>query len=96
MSGREERNSDALFDRLYEAAVRAIAANGIGVVGKDGRHRLVMEWAVAHGNLADVLCEIIGGPVPQHGKTCAANRSAIAVCDCGLPSPALSQEKRDE
>jgi len=77
------RNSDALFDRLYEAAVRAIAANGIGVVGKDGRSRNVVEWIAAQGDLATILREI-GGAIPMHADDCAARKSPVTLCDCLL------------
>ena len=77
------RNTDALFDRLYEAARRAIAANNIGVVGKDGRHRVVMEWVDAQGRLANILREV-GGEIPMHSDDCAARKSPVALCDCPL------------
>jgi hypothetical protein len=77
------RNSDALFQRLHAAALRCIASNNIGVVGKDGRARVVMEWVRANGDMANLLREI-GGEIPMHAEKCAARVSPIMECNCGL------------
>ena len=87
-------NSVALFDRLYAAARRAIAANGISKVGRDGRTRLDMETMIAHGNLADILREI-GGEIPRHTDECAAMLSPTSTCDCGV-SDALTLPAKPE
>lgn len=76
-------NSEAVFKRLHVASLRAISANGIGVVGKDGRHRLVLEWVDAHGALGNILREL-SGEIPQHEENCAVNKSPVKLCDCGL------------
>ena len=67
--------------RLLAAAVRVISSNGIGVVGRDGRARLTMEWIGANGELATLLREAIG-EIPQHDKACAAQRSPVELCSC--------------
>lgn len=72
---------NSLASRLHAAALRSIAANGIGVVGRDGRRRVSLESIIADGNLADILREI-GGEIPRHTDGCAANGRLPAECDC--------------
>ena len=76
-------NSAALVDRLVRAGQRAIAANNVSPVGKDGRTRLVLEWVDAQGKFANLLREI-AGEIPMHTKDCAARKSPVAFCDCHL------------
>jgi hypothetical protein len=71
------------MDRLVHAGLRAIAANGIGTVGRDGRRRVVMEWVDAQGELANLLREV-AGKIPMHSAQCAARLSPVALCDCVL------------
>ena len=79
------RNTEALFRRLHAAALRAIAANGISPVGRDGRARFEMESVIAQGDLANLLREI-GGEIPVHAPKCAARLSPIRECDCFVRS----------
>lgn len=76
-------DSQALLPRLLEAALRSIAGNGIGVVGRDGRHFFCMEAIVADGALAALLREVVG-KLPAHNATCAARVSKISACNCSL------------
>jgi hypothetical protein len=84
------KNSDALLDRLIAASRRAIASNNIGVVGRDGRARIVLEHVHAQGSLANLLREI--GEIPMHAKDCAARKSPIALCNC----PAYAEQERTD
>lgn len=82
MMEREMTNMQPFDEALFVAAVKAIAANGIGVVGKDGRARLTLEWIEAHGRLANMLRGTLGGEIPRHAEECAARRSPVSLCDC--------------
>lgn len=80
----DTRNSAAMFADLYSAALRAIAANNISPVGRDGRARVDLEWITAQGALAGVLRSISSGDIPMHADECAARKSPVATCNCRL------------
>ena len=77
------RNSDALFRRLHAAALRAVSANNVSPVGRDGRCRVDLETVVAEGDLAQLLREI-GGEIPIHEDACAARGRWPAECNCSV------------
>jgi len=71
------------FAQLAAAAVRAIAANGVSRVGKDGRSRVDLEFVTAQGALGNMLRELYG-EIPQHEGSCAARGAIPAECDCAV------------
>ncbi len=77
------RNSDALFRRLHAAALRAVSANNVSPVGRDGRRRMDLETVIAEGQLAQLLREI-GGEIPIHEDGCAARGRWPAACNCAV------------